>query len=50
MTDKDREEFVAYLKACTDKQVLGVYEKELNAWRKGYARLAYEEMLRRGIE
>lgn len=50
MTNKDRKEFIAYLRACTDSQVEGVYEKERMARRFDYAQLAAEEAARRGIE
>lgn len=43
MTRKDRDEFRAYLKACTDAQVEGVWEKEMAAGRRDYAELAMQE-------
>lgn len=49
MTEQDRQEFLAYLRACTDSQVRGVYEKELAANRKDYAQLAQREANERGI-
>lgn len=49
MTKKDREEFIAYLRACTDKQVQGVFEKETSAGRRAYANLARQEAERREI-
>lgn len=49
MKPKDRREFRAYLAACTDAQVQGVYEKEHAAGREDYAALACEEAARRGI-
>lgn len=50
LSDQDRQEFVAYLKGCTDSQVRGVYEKEKAAHRKEYAELAKHEAELRGIE
>lgn len=50
MSSKDHDEFVGYLKACTDNQVRGVYEKEKAAGRKDYAELAKQEAERRGID
>lgn len=50
MKSQDRDEFVAYLKACTDAQVQGVFEKEQAAGRKDYAELAKQEAERRRIE
>ncbi len=49
MTQQDKEDFVLFLNHCTDQQVLGVYEKERNAGRRAYARLAREEAARRGL-
>jgi hypothetical protein len=49
MTSDDIEEFNSYLAKCTDKQVLGVLEKELKANRKEYAALARQEARRRDI-
>jgi hypothetical protein len=49
MTEKDREEFVAYLRACSDRQVQGVFDKEAAAGRAEYAQLARDEAERRGI-
>lgn len=48
-TTKERESFAAYLRACTDRQVLGVYEKERAARRRAYATLAKEEAIRRNL-
>lgn len=50
MTNDDRIEFKAYLRACTDKQVFGVLEKEQAANRQEYADLALDELERRGLE
>lgn len=49
MTKQDKEEFTAYLAACTDKQLEGVLEKEKGAGRMEYAGLVKDEMKRRGI-
>ena len=49
MNEQDREEFISYLRACTDRQVEGVLEKESGAGRDDYAELAREEAWRRGI-
>ncbi len=45
----DIEDFNGYLVKCTDKQVLGVLEKEIKAGRKAYAALAREEARKRDI-
>ena len=50
MTPRDRTEFIAYLRACTDAQVRGVFEKERAASRHTYANLARDEALRRGVD
>ena len=49
MTKKDKTEFRAYLQACSDNQVRGVYEKEHAAGRDDYAELAQDEAYRRQI-
>lgn len=49
MTNRDREEFIAYLVNCTDRQVLGVLEKEQAANRQEYVALAREEAIRRNL-
>lgn len=49
MTNADRDEFLACLNNCTDSQVQDVLEKELAARRMSYARLAREELARRGL-
>ena len=49
MNSQDREEFVQYLRQCTDLQVRGVLEKEENAGREDYAALAYAELVRRNL-
>lgn len=46
----DKAEFNAYLRACTDAQVGGVYQKERAANRRGFAQLAAEEAQRRGFD
>lgn len=50
MTSDDRKEFIDYLRACTDRQVYGVLEKEETAGREDYAALARDELERRGLE
>ena len=50
ITAKDIREFRDYLKACTDRQVQGVYEKERDAGCEEYVELARAEAERRGIE
>ena len=49
MTTQDKQEFKDYLQMCTDRQVLGVYEKERNAGRAAYAKLARDEARNRGL-
>jgi hypothetical protein len=49
MTSKDKREFQLYLVNCTDKQVIGVYEKERDAGRNDYATLAQIEAAKRGV-
>lgn len=49
MTQKDKTEFKAYLRNCSDEQVQGVYEKERDARRRDYAELAKDEGYRRNI-
>jgi hypothetical protein len=49
MTNKDKMEFRLYLRACTDEQVQGVYEKEHRAGRDDYAELAKDEGYQRNI-
>ena len=46
----EREDFAAYLRNCTDRQVIGVYEKESQANRRVYANLAIQEAIRRGFD
>lgn len=50
MTKKDADEFILYLRQCTDQQVQGVYEKENGAGRHDYAGLARLEAAKRNIE
>lgn len=50
MNDQDRSEFNAFLRACTDDQVRGVWQKEKTAGRTDYQRLAEGEAKRRKIE
>jgi hypothetical protein len=49
MTRQERSEFIAYLRQCTNNQVVGVYEKERAAGRDEETDLAMNEALRRGI-
>lgn len=49
MSEKDARDFRAYLFACTDRQVIGVLEKERAAGRADYAALAEAESDRRGL-
>ena len=49
ISKQDKADFVLYLRHCTDTQVLGVYEKERNAGRRAYAKLARDEAQRRGL-
>jgi len=49
VTRKDKVEFGAYLRGCTDRQVLGVYAREVAAGRGAYVALAVAEALRRGL-
>lgn len=49
ISKQDKDDFAAYLQRCTDQQVLGVYEKERNAGRRAYAKLARAEAQRRGL-
>ena len=49
MTQRDKQEFRAYLRACTNAQVQGVYAKEHDAGREPYVELALDELYRRGL-
>jgi hypothetical protein len=50
MTGNEMRDFNAYLRACTDAQVRGVYAKEKAAGRDDYAELARMEAERRNID
>lgn len=50
LSARDISEFTGYLRQCTDRQVQGVFDKEREAKRYGYAALARIEAERRGIE
>jgi hypothetical protein len=49
MTREDREKFRLYCRACSARQVRGVYEKERAAGRDDYAEIARAEAERRNI-
>lgn len=49
MDATDMREFRQYLKQCTDKQVRGVYEFEMEHRREDYAELAKAEGEARGF-
>lgn len=49
MTSKNRDDWKAYLRQCTDAQVRGCYEKERAANRRAFAQLCMDEAARRGI-
>jgi hypothetical protein len=49
ITADDIREFCGYLRACTDAQVRGVYDKEKKAGRDAYVALAEMEAERRGM-
>lgn len=46
---KDKREFIAYLRQCTDSQVQGCYEKEKAAKRQKYANLCRLELAKRNM-
>jgi len=50
MNASDIREFNAYLRQCTDRQVRGVYLREMHNGRDDYAALAEAEALRRGVD
>lgn len=50
MTEQDREEFIQYLRICTNSQVLEVIKKEREAGRKNYVELAKADLERRGLK
>lgn len=47
MTEQDRDEFVAYLEACTNRQLDGVLAKERAAYRDEYVELVLDEIEQR---
>ena len=49
MDANDAREFKAYLRNCTNNQVIAVYEKERAAHRRDYAALAEAEAERRKL-
>lgn len=49
LTATDIREFRGYLKGCTDRQVLGVLDRETAAGRDAYAELARAEAEKRGL-
>lgn len=49
MTSEEKSNFKAYLRAATDAQVQGVYDKEKAAGREDEMELALDEADRRGI-
>lgn len=49
MNKQDEIEFCAYLTNCTDRQLQGVYEKELKAEREDYIDLVALEATSRGV-
>lgn len=50
MTRDERQDFIGYLRACTDHQLYGVLEKERAAKRTDEIDLTKAEMERRGID
>jgi hypothetical protein len=50
LSAKDEREFKGYLRQCTDRQVVGVWEKERDAGRTEYRLLAEIEAARRGVD
>lgn len=50
ISNDDRNDLRAYLKICTDNQVIGVLEKERAAGRTAYELLAYTEARFRKLE
>lgn len=48
LTAHDAEQFMEYLRNCTDAQVQGVFDKESKAGRRTYAKLAEIELALRG--
>lgn len=49
LSASDIREFALYLIQCTDRQVLGVLDKERAAGREAYIELARQEAMRRGL-
>jgi len=49
MKKRDRDEFALFCKQATDQQIVNIYWKERDANRKDYARIAAQEMTRRGL-
>jgi hypothetical protein len=50
VTRRDINQFQQYLRQCTDRQVIGVYEKERAAGRRAYVQLAALEMAKRRLD
>jgi hypothetical protein len=50
VSESDLDEFEAYCRTLTDRQVAEALEKEMTAFRYAYARVARAELRRRGIE
>lgn len=49
MNAQDKIDFHGYCVRCTDRQVLGVLEKETKAGRKGYRNIALREARKRDL-
>lgn len=49
MSTSDIKSFLYYLQACTDRQVIGVWDREYNAGRMETAEMARHEAIRRGL-
>jgi hypothetical protein len=49
MEPEEIEDFSEYLRNCTDRQVLNIHEEEGRAGREGYAALARNEAIARGM-
>lgn len=49
MKKSDRKDFELYCRQCTDNQLINVRNKERDADRRGYERIAAREMKRRGM-
>lgn len=50
MKAQDKIEFHEYFMGCTDRQILGVLEKETKAGRKGYRDIALREARKRDLD